>query len=126
MSSVNKVLLVGNLGADPEVRKIEDGEVVANFRIATTNIWNDKSGVRQERTEWHRISVWGRQAENCGQYLKKGRKVCVEGRLRTREWADKEDGQKRYSTEILADRVTFLSGRPQEGGGGGEEEDEEP
>jgi single-strand DNA-binding protein len=118
MASVNKVFLVGNLGADPEVRYTANGGAVANFRIATTDVWNDKSGQRQERTEWHRIVVWGKQAEHCGEYLRKGRAVHVEGRLQTREWEDKE-GQKRFTTEINADRVTFLGGRGEGGGGGG-------
>jgi len=120
MASVNKVFLIGNLGADPEVRFTQNGTPVANFRIATSETWNDKSGERQERTEWHRIVVWGRQAETCGEYLRKGRSVCVEGRLQTREWDDR-DGNKRYTTEIKADNVTFLGGRSDGdfGGGGG-------
>src|SRR5688500_6420953 len=111
MGSVNKVLLVGNLGADPEVRRTTSGQVVANFRIATTHVWNDKSGERQERTEWHRIVAWGKRGEVCGQYLRKGRKVHVEGRLHNDEWEDKESGQKRYQTQVVADRVTFLGAR---------------
>ena len=114
MASVNKVILIGNLGADPEVRYTQGGQPVANLRIATTDVWNDKDGNRQERTEWHSISVWGKQAEHCGQYLSKGRQVYVEGRLQTRQWDDK-DGNKRYTTEIKADRITLLGG----GGGGG-------
>lgn len=117
MASINKVFLIGNLGADPEVRFTANSSAVANFRIATTDVWNDKNGQRQERTEWHRIVVWGKQAEHCGEYLKKGRSVCVEGRIQTREWEDKE-GAKRYTTEIVADRVTFLGGRGEGGGGG--------
>ena len=116
MASMNKAILIGNLGADPEVRYTASGAAVANFNIATSEVWNDKSGQRQERTEWHRIVVWGRQAETCGEYLKKGRSVCVEGRIQTREWEDR-GGQKRYTTEINAQNVTFLGGR--EGGGGG-------
>lgn len=118
MASVNKVFLVGNLGADPEVRFTAGGTAVANFRIATTEVWNDKSGERQERTEWHRIVVWGKQAEHCGEFLRKGRSVHIEGRIQTREWEDRE-GQRRWTTEIVADRVTFLGGRGEGGGQGG-------
>ncbi len=119
MASLNRTLLIGNLGADPEVRYTQGGSAVANFRIATTEVWNDKSsGERNERTEWHRIVVWGKQAENCGEYLKKGRTVFVEGRIQTREWQDK-DGNKRYTTEIVANNVQFLGGRGEGGGGGG-------
>ena len=118
MASMNKAILIGNLGADPEVRYTASGSPVANFRIATSEVWNDKNGERQERTEWHRIVVFGRQAETCGEYLKKGRSVCVEGRIQTREWEDR-DGNKRWTTEIVADRVTFLGGREGGGGGGG-------
>lgn len=107
MASVNKVILVGNLGADPDKRVTGSGQVVTNFNIATTDRWNDKSGQKQERTEWHRIVVWGQQAENCAQYLSKGRPVYVEGSLRTRQWDDKE-GIKRYTTEVVAQRVQFL------------------
>ena len=107
MASVNKVILVGNLGADPDKRVTGTGQVVTNFNIATTDRWNDKSGQRQERTEWHRIVVWGQQAENCAQYLSKGRPVYIEGSLRTRQWDDK-DGIKRYTTEVVAQRVQFL------------------
>lgn len=107
MASINKVILIGNLGADPEKRVTSTGQVVTNFNIATTDRWNDKSGQRQERTEWHRIVVWGQQAENCAQYLSKGRPVYIEGSLRTRQWDDK-DGNKRYTTEIVAQRVQFL------------------
>lgn len=107
MASVNKVIIVGNLGADPDKRVTGTGQVVTNFNVATTDRWNDKSGERQERTEWHRIVVWGQQAENCATYLSKGRPVYVEGSLRTRQWDDKE-GVKRYTTEIVAQRVQFL------------------
>lgn len=106
---VNKVILIGNLGADPEVRFTPGGQAVANFKIATNESWIDKSGQKQERTEWHRIVVWGKTAENCGEYLKKGRQVYVEGRLQTREWTDKE-GKKNYTTEIVATSVQFLGG----------------
>ena len=107
MASVNKVILIGNLGADPEKRVTGSGQVVTNFNIATTERWNDKSGQKQERTEWHRIVVWGQQAENCATYLNKGRPVYVEGNLRTRKWDDK-DGNTRYTTEVVAQRVQFL------------------
>ena len=110
MASVNKVILVGNLGADPEVRYLPSGEAVANIRIATTDTWKDKDGNKQEATEWHRISFFGRQAEVCGQYLKKGSQIYVEGSIRTRKWQDKE-GQDRYSTEIKGDRMQMLGGR---------------
>lgn len=113
---VNKVILVGNLGADPEVRFTPGGQAVANFRIATSESWNDKNGQKQERTEWHRIVVWGKLAELCGEYLAKGRQCFIEGRLQTREWTDKEN-KKNYTTEVVASNVTFLGGR--EGAAGG-------
>lgn len=116
---VNKVILIGNLGADPEVRFTPGGQAVANFRIATSESWNDKNGQKQERTEWHRIVVWGKLAELCGEYLKKGRQCYVEGRLQTREWTDKEN-RKNYTTEVVASAVTFLGGRDAgEGAGSG-------
>jgi single-strand DNA-binding protein len=108
--SVNKVILIGRLGADPEVRYTPSGTPVANFRIATSENWNDKQGQRQERTEWHRIVVWAKLAELCGEYLAKGRQVYVEGRLQTRQWDDR-DGNKRYTTEVHAREITFLGGR---------------
>jgi single-strand DNA-binding protein len=108
-SGVNKVILVGNLGKDPEVRYTPGGQAVANFTIATNEAWTDKQGQKQERTEWHRIVVWGKTAENCGEYLSKGRQVYVEGRLQTREWTNKE-GAKQYTTEIVANQVLFLQG----------------
>jgi single-strand DNA-binding protein len=108
---VNKVILIGNLGKDPEVRFTQGGQAVANFNIATSESWKDKNGQQQERTEWHRIVAWGKTAELCGEYLKKGRQVYIEGKLQTREWTDKE-GQKRYTTEVVANNVTFLGGRP--------------
>jgi single stranded DNA-binding protein (ssb) len=113
MASVNKVIIVGNLGRDPEVRYTTSGQAVANFSVATSDRWTDKSsGQPQERTEWHRIVVWGKQAENCGKYLKKGRSVYIEGRLQTRDYADPKDStQKRYVTEIIANQVQFLGGR---------------
>lgn len=113
MASVNKVIIVGNLGRDPEIRYTGSGQAVANFIVATSDRWTDKvSGQPQERTEWHRIVVWGRQAENCGKYLKKGRSVYIEGRLQTREYPDPKDNtQKRYTTEIIASQIQFLGGR---------------
>lgn len=117
MASVNKVILIGNLGRDPEVRYLPSGEAVANFSIATTEKWKDKSGEMKEQTEWHRISFFGRQAEICGEYLKKGGAVYVEGRLQTRKWTDK-DGNERYTTEVRGDRMQLLGGRGGGGGGG--------
>ena len=115
---VNKAILIGNLGADPEVRFTPGGQAVANFRIATSESWKDKEGNKQEKTEWHRIVVWGKLAELCGEYLKKGRQAYVEGRLQTREWTDKE-GKKNYTTEVVANQVTFLGGRDGAGAGAG-------
>lgn len=110
-SGVNKVILIGHLGAPPELRYTPNGnQPVANFRIATNDKWTDKGGQPQERTEWHRIVVWGKLAELCNQYLTKGRQVYVEGRLQTREWMDKEN-KKNYTTEVVAQQVTFLGGR---------------
>ena len=113
MGSVNKVILVGNLGADPELKYTPSSRALCNLRIATTEVFKDKGGQRQEKTEWHRVTVWGDQAENCSKYLAKGRSVYIEGRLQTRSY-DKE-GQKHYATDVVADRVVFLGG----GGGGG-------
>jgi single-strand DNA-binding protein len=110
MASVNKVILIGNLGADPETRYLPSGDAVTNIRIATTDTWKDKSGEKQEHTEWHRVAFFGKLAEIAGEYLKKGSPVYVEGRIRTRKWQDKE-GQERYSTEIVADRMQLLGGR---------------
>src|SRR5581483_3549019 len=119
MGSVNKVILIGNLGADPELKYTPSSRALCNLRIATTDVFKDKSGQRQERTEWHRVTVWGDQAENCSKYLSKGRSVYIEGRLQTRSY-DK-DGQKHYATDVVADRVVFLgSGGGGGGGGGGE------
>jgi single-strand DNA-binding protein len=115
---VNKVILVGNLGADPDMRYTPSGQGVCELRIATSESWNDKNGQRQERTEWHRIVVWGKRAEVCSKYLSKGRQVFVEGRIQTRTYDDK-DGNKRYITEIIAADVQFLGGGGREGGGGG-------
>ncbi len=111
--SVNKVIIVGRLGQKPEVKYTPGGASVANFGVATNESWVDKSGQKQERTEWHRVSVWGKTADNCHAYLDKGSQVYVEGRLQTRSWQDKE-GQTRYTTEIQAQTVQFLS-TPQQG-----------
>jgi len=118
MASVNKAIIIGNLGRDPEIRYTESGQAVANFSVATSEKFKDKQGEQQETTEWHRIVVWGKQAENCAQYLAKGRSVYVEGNLQTREWQDK-DGGKRQTTEIRAQRVQFLGGRESGGDSGG-------
>ena len=118
MASVNKVILLGNLGANPELRSTQSGQAVCELRIATNDVWTDKSGQKQERTEWHRVVVWGRSAENVAKYMTKGRSMYVEGRLQTREWNDK-DGNKRYTTEIVADRVQFIGGARDGGSGGG-------
>ncbi len=107
MASVNKVILIGNLGRDPETRYTTGGDAVTNIRIATTDTWKDKAGEKQEKTEWHSVVFFGRQAEIAGEYLKKGRQIYVEGRLQTRKWQDKE-GQDRYTTEIVADRMQML------------------
>jgi single-strand DNA-binding protein len=109
MAGVNKVILIGNLGRDPEIRYTPGGQAVANFSLATTESFTSREGKREERTEWHRIVVWGKTAENCAQYLAKGRTVYVEGRIQTREWEDKE-GQKRRTTEVVAQTVQFLGG----------------
>ena len=122
MASVNKVILVGNLGRDPEVRYNPDGFTVANVSVATTSVWKDKNtGDRREDTEWHRVVFYGRQAEVVGQYLKKGSAVYIEGRLKTRKWTDKE-GVERYTTEIIADNMQMLGGRNDPGPFGGEGE----
>jgi len=121
MGSVNKVILVGNLGADPELKYTPSNRPVCNLSVATNEVWKDKAGQKQERVEWHRVNVWGDQAEHCSKYLTKGRMVYVEGRIQTRSWDDKE-GKKRYSTEVVADRVVFLGGQGPggaEGAGGG-------
>src|SRR5688572_22934937 len=113
MGSVNKVILVGNLGRDAELRYTPGGAAVAKFSLATTEVWTDKSGQRQERTEWHNIDLWGKQAESLNEYLRKGKQVYIEGRLQTDEYTDKE-GMKRKSTKVRCDRVVLLGG----GGGG--------
>ena len=112
MGSVNKVILVGNLGRDAELRYTPGGAAVSKFSVATTEVWNDKSGQRQERTEWHNIDLWGKQAESLSEYLVKGKQVYLEGRLQTDEYTDKE-GNKRKTTRVRCDRVVLL------GGGGG-------
>jgi single-strand DNA-binding protein len=122
MASVNKVILVGNLGADPETRYMPNGDAVANIRIATTESWKDKaSGEKRELTEWHRIVFYRRLAEIVGQYLKKGSSVYIEGRIRTRKWQDKE-GQERYTTEIEASEMKMLGARQDPSSSGGEAE----
>ena len=118
MAGVNKAILVGNLGRDPELRTTPNGQSVVNFTLATSETWTDKSGERVERTEWHRIVAWGRTAEMCNQYLSKGRTVYVEGRIQTREWEDK-DGNKRYTTEINANTVNFIGPRGSSGDSSG-------
>ena len=105
---VNKVILVGNLGRDPEVRSTPSGQPVASFSLATTRRWRDKNGQRQEQTEWHNIVVWGKQAEIAGQYLTKGKQIFLEGRLQTRSWDDKQSGEKKYRTEIVCDNFQML------------------
>lgn len=124
MASVNKVILIGNLGSDPELRAMPSGQSVVNFNIATTEKWTGKDGNPGERTEWHRIVVFGKQGDNCKEYLKKGRQVYVEGRLQTREWQDKE-GQKRKTTEVIAQTVRFLGSGAGGGGAGGGGRDRE-
>ena len=120
MASVNKVILVGNLGKDPEVRYLQSGEAVANVTIATSDAWTDKaSGEKKEATEWHRVVFYRRLAEIVEQYLKKGSSIYVEGKLKTRKWTDK-DGQERFTTEIVADSMQMLGGRAGAGGGGDE------
>jgi len=110
MASFNHAVVLGNLGRDPEVRYTQSGQAVASFSVATTDRWTDKDGGQKEKTEWHRITVWGKQAENCGQYLKKGSQCLVEGKLQTREWLDKE-GKKNYTTEIVAKQVQFIGAK---------------
>ena len=107
MSGVNKVILIGHLGADPQMRFTPNGTAVAQFNLATTERFNDRNGERQERTEWHRIVAWSRLAEICNQYLKKGKQVYIEGRLQTRQWED-QSGNKRYTTEIVANNMIML------------------
>ena len=108
MASVNKVILIGNLGRDPEVRYTQNGTAVANFTLATNEVWNDKSGARQEKTEWHRVVVWGKQAEIAREHLSKGKQVYIEGSIQTRQWDDRE-GNKRTTTEIKVIRGTIIA-----------------
>ncbi len=124
MASVNKVILVGNVGRDPELRYTQSGQAVANFSLATTERFQNRSGEREERTEWHRIVAWGRTAELCAQYLSKGRSAYIEGGLRTREWEDR-DGQKRRTTEVHVNNVQFL-GSPRGDSGGARSESGPP
>jgi single-strand DNA-binding protein len=139
MSGVNKVILVGHLGNDPEIRYTQGGTPVGNFRLATTERWVSKGGERSERTEWHRIVVWGKLAEICSEYLRKGKQVYIEGRLQTRQWQDK-DGNNRYTTEVTANNMVMLGkagdraevgvppgyqdSGPMESSGGGDEGDD--
>ncbi len=127
--SVNKAILIGRLGRDPEVRYLPSGQAMAKFSVATTESYTDRNQTKQERTDWHNIVVWGKQAELCGQYLKKGREVYIEGRISTHSYEAKDGSGKRYVTDIVAQRVQFLGGRPGAGseeppesapGGGGE------
>jgi len=128
MAGVNKVILLGHLGRDPEMRYMSDGKAVAALSLATSEAYKDRDGNRQERTEWHRVMLFGKTAEIAGEYLRKGNQAYIEGRIRTRKWTDK-DGQERYSTEIVGDRLQLIGGRrdgadggtpvPQHGGGGG-------
>ena len=115
--SVNKVILIGNLGSDPELKYTPSGAAVTNFNVATNEVWNDKDGNKQERTEWHRVVLWRKLAEIAGEYLKKGSKVYLEGRLQTRSWEDK-DGVKRYTTEVVADNMTMLDAKGEGGSSG--------
>ena len=107
MSGINKVIIVGRLGNDPEIKTLPSGQVMAQFSVATSENWTDKEGQKQERTEWHRVVVWSKLADICGKYLSKGRQVYVEGRLQTRSWEDQQ-GQKRYTTEVVGATVQFL------------------
>ena len=118
--SVNKVILIGNLGKDPEVKYTPQGTAVAKITVATNERFKDKSGTWQDRTEWHNVVLWQRLAEIAGEYLKKGGKVYIEGRLQTRSWDDKQTNQKKYMTEVVANDLVLLSGRGDGGGGGGE------
>jgi|SRR5690625_1073671 len=124
MASVNKVILVGNLGRDPEVRYSPEGTAICNLSLATTFGWRDRAtGERREETEWHRVVLFNRLAEVAGEYLRKGRAVYIEGRLRTRKWQDKETGQDRYSTEIVAEQMQMLGGRDSDAGMGAPADD---
>lgn len=130
MAGVNKVILVGNLGADPELRYAPSGMAIANFRIATTETWKDKNGAKQDKTEWHRIVAFGKLAEICGEYLNKGKQIYVEGKIQTRQWEDK-DGNKRYTTEVVAQTMQMLGPAGEKGaasasGGAGASEEQPP
>ena len=126
MGTVNRVILVGNIGKDAEVRYTTGGAAVSTLSLATTEVWNDKaSGQRQERTEWHRVVVWGKQAETLSEYLTKGRQIYIEGRLQTRQWDDK-DGNKRYTTEVRTDRIVLLGGRSSTGEAGAGQQGSSP
>lgn len=118
MASLNKTLLIGNLGKDPEVKYMPNGDAVCNFSVATTESWKDKEGNKQEKVEWHSIVVYRKLAEICGQYLKKGSQVYLEGRLQTRKWQDKETGKDRYMTEIVCDEMKMLGSKQHSEGGG--------
>lgn len=120
--SVNKVILIGNLGRDPEIRYLPSGQTVANFSVATTERFKGRDGQMKDQTEWHNVVVYGKQGELCGQYLKKGRQVYVEGRLTTRSWDAKDGSGKKYRTEVVALRVQFLGGRAGAGAAGAPEE----
>ena len=111
MPSINKVMLIGNLGKDPEMKYMTSGDAIANLTLATTENWKDKAGEKQEKTEWHRVSMFGRLAEIAGEYLKKGASIYIEGKLQTRKWQDKE-GNDRYTTEIVANEMKMLGGKP--------------
>jgi len=125
MPSVNKVIIVGNLGKDPETKYMPSGDAATNFTVATTESWKDKAtNEKKEATEWHRISAFGKLAEICGEYLKKGSQVYIEGKIKTRKWQDKE-GVDRYTTEIVADRMQMLGGKPQQSNDADEKEDKE-
>ena len=117
MASINKAMIIGNLGADPELRYTNSGKAVANFRVATNERWKDDSGEVQERTEWHQVVAWGKLGETCGKFLKKGRPVYIEGRLQTRSWED-QSGNKRYTTEIVAQNMQMLGSRGDSGDAG--------
>jgi len=121
MASVNKVILIGNLGATPELKYLPSGQAVCSMSLACNETWIDKAGQKQERTEWVRCTVWGKQAEACGKYLEKGKQVYVEGSLRTESWDDKETGEKKYTTKVQVQKVVFLGGR-NGGSEGGERE----
>ncbi len=125
MASVNKAIIIGNLGRDPEMRYMPSGDAICNFSLATTDTWKDKNGEKQEKTEWHRISMFGKLAEIAGEYLKKGSQVYVEGRIQTRKWTNKE-GQDQYTTEIVADKMQMLGSRSGSGGGNSFEVVEKP